>query len=113
MPVGRPKIEIDIAEVERLASQGLTQQQIADALGVSDQTILNRKADSLDFLEAIKRGQAKGIDTVTNALYEQAVNDGSVPAAIFYLKNRAGWKDKSDHEINANIVVKVYERDGT
>ena len=37
--------------------------------------------------DAIKNGRAKGVGTITNALFESAVK-GSVPAQIFYLKNR-------------------------
>ena len=100
--------------MERLASQGLTQHQIAEALGIGHATLERRKADCEEFEEAIKRGQARGIDEVTNALFQQAVNEGSVPAAIFYLKNRAGWKDKAEltGEDGGPIVVKVFERDG-
>jgi hypothetical protein len=48
-------------------------------------------------MEAIKRGKAKGIVTITNALYEKA-KEGDNTAMIFYLKNRAGWRDKIETE---------------
>lgn len=92
---GRKPIQIDINEVERLASQGLTHDQIADCLGINRETLYARKRASSDFSDAIKRGQAKGIDTITNALHEQA-KAGNTSAAIFYLKNRAGWRDKQE-----------------
>lgn len=90
---GRKRIEIDIDEVERLASRGLTQQQIADCLGISQKTIERRAKESVEFVEAIKRGQARGIATITNALFEQSLA-GNVAAGIFYLKNRAFWTDR-------------------
>jgi len=96
MPAGRKEIEIDLAQVEGLASRGLTEGQIADSLGISQQTITRRKKKYVDFVEAIKRGHAKGVGKVANALFEQAMN-GQTAAAIFYMKNRANWTDKQQH----------------
>ena len=100
--VGPVKIHIDPAEVEELAARGLTQQQICDSLGISDQTLLNRKKEDLELLEAIKRGKARGISKVVNALFQQAL-DGNTSAAIFWLKNQAGWRDKIDIEVENNL----------
>lgn len=88
----KQKIEIDLEKVEEFASQGMTQQQIADALGISERTLRNRKTESADFADAIKRGQAKGIVIVTNKLMGKALS-GDTTAMIFYLKARAGWKE--------------------
>lgn len=89
--MGRPKaFEIDEAmlkKVESLAAQGLTKEQIAHSLGVSYNTLNERQKENTEFLEAIKRGQAKGIATVSNALFQKA-KDGDNTAMIFYLKNR-------------------------
>ena len=44
--------------VESLAAQGLTNQQIADSLGISERTLQNRKKkDNAEFAEAIKKRQ--------------------------------------------------------
>lgn len=93
------KIEIDLARVESLAAQGLTEGQIADALGISPRTLTNRKSDSADFAEAIKRGKAKGIAVVTSKLMEQ-VKGGNVTAMIFFLKTRAGWSERQDADLD-------------
>lgn len=90
--MGRNAIEIDLKQVEALASQGMTHEQIAYSLGVSPDTITRRKKESADFAEAIKRGQAKGIAIVTNKLMAQC-KDGNTTAIIFFLKARAGWKE--------------------
>ena len=50
----------------------------------------------MDFLDAIKRGEALGIEEVTNALFENATLERDNTAIIFYLKNRAGWVDKKE-----------------
>ena len=54
--------------------------------------LLRRKRDDAAFDAAIKK-KAKGIQEVSNALFESALQ-GCVPAMIFYLKARAGWSDK-------------------
>jgi transposase len=104
----RHKTEIDYAKVELLAAQGLTHAQIADALGISEDTVTRRKKDTAEFADAIKRGQAKGIGLVTNKLMEQ-VKSGNTTAIIFYLKCRAGWRETTVQEITgkdgAQIVV--------
>ena len=98
--MGRPKIQIAadiISEAERLASRGLTKEQIAYCLGFSADTLSRREKDSADFAEAIKEGKAQGIADVANALYESAMA-GSIPGQIFFLKNRdpSNWKDKPE-----------------
>jgi len=95
---GRPKFEITpdiIKRVETYAAQGLTQEQIARCLGICYDTLNERKKEYSEFSEAIKAGQAKGLATVSNALFVGA-KGGNTTAQIFYLKNRGpdDWKDR-------------------
>lgn len=93
---GRPKwIPPPPAQVEALAAQGLTEEQIADALGISQQTLILRKKEYSEFAEAIKKGKAKGIAAISNALFQKA-KGGDTTAMIFYLKARAQWSDKPE-----------------
>lgn len=105
------RIEIDIERVESLAAQGLSEQQIADSLGISRSTIDRRKRDDDAFVAALKRGKNAGIENVTNALYQAATagEKPNVSAMIFYLKNRAGWKDRQDisAELSADVTNNV------
>lgn len=94
---GKPRIEIDLGRVTELAAQGLTHEQIAAALGISRTTLQARKAESEQFAQAIEKGQALGIEAVSNALFENA-KAGNVTAQIFFLKARAKWKDRHDAE---------------
>jgi len=97
--VGRPRFEVtpEVCEqVENLAAQGLTVDQIALVLGVHKATLFDKQNEYSDFSDAIKRGRGKGIANVTNALYEKATVDKDNTAMIFYLKNRAGWVDKQE-----------------
>ena len=107
--VGRKRINIDLEQVENLASRGLGTTQIARALGVSWNTIDRNRKRSVDFEDAIKRGTARGLAQVTNALFTSA-NDGNVTAQIFYLKNQdpKTWKDRQETvhaTINLNEVL--------
>jgi len=107
--VGRKRIDIDLEQVENLASRGLGTTQIARALGVSWSTIDRNRKRSAEFEETIKRGKAKGIAQVTNSLFTSAT-DGNVTAQIFYLKNQDAktWKDRVENvhaTINLNDVL--------
>lgn len=105
---GRPPFEITkevLRKVEGYASRGMNYEQISAALGISSETLGRYRKLNLDFMEAIKAGQAKGIGEITNALFTQA-KDGNTSAAIFYLKNRAGWADKQEIQSESNISQK-------
>ena len=98
-PVGRPRFQITpevLERTERLMAQGLTKEQCSAALGIHIATFMVYQAENSEFSEAIKRGQASGIDQVTNALFENATVERDNTAIIFFLKNRAGWVDKKE-----------------
>ena len=102
--MGRPAFQITpeiLEKTERLAAQGLNQVQISACLGIVQKTLIEKKRYFANFSNAIKLGKAKGIGTVTNALFESAKN-GSVPAQIFFLKNRdpENWKDVTAHSVS-------------
>jgi hypothetical protein len=93
-------IEIDPDKVETLASQGLTMDQISSCLGCCTATLYNKMGSEVEVLDAIKRGRAKGVATIANALFETG-KAGNVTAQIFYLKNRSpeDWKDRKETEL--------------
>jgi transposase len=55
-----------------MASNGLTVCQIADYLGISESTLYATQNQYKEFLEAIKKGRAEGLNQVSNALFEKA-----------------------------------------
>ena len=61
-----------IRKCERLAAKGLSIIQIGISLGWSEDTIHKKKNGNSELSEAIKRGQAEGIETVANSLFENA-----------------------------------------
>ena len=107
-PVGRPKFEVTeevLANTRRFMAQGLTKEQCAGALGISVSTFMLHQAENSEFSESIKGGEAEGVQQVTNALYEKATIDRDNTAMIFYLKNRAGWVDKTETKVHEEKTI--------
>lgn len=102
----KPKIEINLQEVEALAANGLTQQQIADSLGISVSTIESRLRENEEFKDAIKRGKSKGIAMIANQLFKKA-KSGDTTSMIFFLKTQAGWKETQTVEAKVNLADEV------
>jgi predicted DNA-binding protein (UPF0251 family) len=107
-PVGRPKFEVTpevLENTRRFMAQGLTKEQCAASLGISVSTFQLYQAEYSEFSEAIKSGEAEGIQQVTNALYEKATIDRDNTAMIFFLKNRAGWVDKTETKVHEEKTI--------
>lgn len=92
--MARPKIEIDISQVEIYAAQGLSQAEICLCLGISEDTLSRRKADTAVIADAIKRGKARAASEISNKLYQMA-KGGDLGAIVWYEKTRRGLSDKT------------------
>ena len=92
-PNGRPRTEIDLVQVERLATIQCTDQEIAAVIGVHVNTIARRKQDDPAFLQALTDGRAKGIATLRRVQYQRATG-GSDTMLIWLGKNLMGQTDK-------------------
>ncbi len=131
---GRPsKFEQVKDMLYKMASYGMTDKQMADVVGVSEQTVNNWKLKDPNFLESLKAEKEIADARVERSLFERATgyshaedkifNDNSTPlvvptvkhyapdttAAIFWLKNRKPkeWRDKQDIEHSGGIVIDV------
>lgn len=107
--MGKPRLEITkemIEKAEELAGNGLTQQEIADCLGIGNSTLYEKLKEYPDFAEAIKRGKSKGIAMMANNLVTLAKN-GNAAANIFFMKARAKWKEGDEDA--AEILNKATE----
>ena len=91
------EVEEKVTLIEGWAKDGLTQQQIANNLGIGLSTLKKYKNKSVAIRTALKKGKEVSDYEVENALYQAAIN-GSVSAMIFWLKNRRPdkWKDKKE-----------------
>ena len=98
--------EEDYINITKWAGLGLSEQQIADNLGVSLSTIARKKREKGRFDTALKSGKSKAIKEVSNALFNNAVYENNTTAQIFFLKNRGEngqWTDKATVEHNLDL----------
>jgi len=85
-------------QVEAMAGYGVPETDISGLIGIDPKTLRKHYRAELDF------GHTKANIKVAENLYRMATaGDGreSVTAAIFWLKARAGWREKQIHEIHA------------
>src|SRR5215216_4237130 len=76
--------------VEAMTGYGIPQQDIARVIGIHEESLRKHFRQELD------TGVAKANARVAEFLFEQATGqrgEGSVTAAIFWLKTRARWKE--------------------
>jgi len=100
----RTKIQIDFSEVERLSGIGLSNKEVANALGIAEATLYRRKQDNESFESALKKGRAKAAADIANAVYENAMK-GNITAQIWYEKTRRGLSDKV--QIDGDVEIKL------
>lgn len=132
--INNNEIQDKLILVEGWSRDGLTQQQIADNLGINVDTLIEYKKKYPDFSEALKKGKEVVDIEVENALlkralgykydevtYENGVETKRVTkevqpdttAQIFWLKNRKpkNWKDKQNNENTSddvnNRIIKI------
>lgn len=81
--------------VEGWARDGLTDEQIAQNLGISKDTFYEYKKKYPDFSDSLKKGKEIVDYEVENALLQSALK-GNVTAQIYWLNNRKPkqWKNK-------------------
>ena len=92
----RPKVRIDLDELEKLYGLQCTDEEVAAFFGVSTRTI-SRRRQMKKFAEAADRARAKGKVSVRRALFRLA-NNGNVAASIFLAKNLLGYRDIVNNE---------------
>lgn len=111
-PGGRPAWKIDSKIVERteaLAARGLRMDQIALVLGIGLTTLYRKKKQFGKFRQAIERGKASGVMTMSNKLWDAGMR-GNITAMIFWLKAQAGWRDTAiDINVSGEVGVKNIE----
>lgn len=100
----RCPLTFDLKKVEQYAGLGMSQENIARALGCSERTIRNRLKDDAAFAEAYARGLAKREVKVASML-AQRCNDGDVSAIKFWLQSCAGWSERQKIELQAEITA--------
>lgn len=97
--------------VEGWAREGLTDEQIANNLGISTSTFYEYKKNYSEFSEALKKGKEIVDFEVENALLKNALN-GNITAQIYWLNNRKPkqWRNKRNDEENNNENLNKVEQ---
>lgn len=107
--IGRPPVEIDLIEVERLAGLGMNQAQIAEGLGIGHSKWFKEKANNQDFADAYKRGQMKIRIKVLENLEKQAAKNFAVPMFLSKQQHILGFSDQAmnvQHGGKLELVVR-------
>jgi hypothetical protein len=89
--VARPKVKIDLAELEKLCGMQCTDEEVAAFFGVSTRTIVRRRRIQ-KFNEIMENARAKGRVSVRRSLFKLA-NAGNIAGAIFLAKNLLNYRD--------------------
>ena len=82
-----------------IAGLGVSRRQIAKYLGIDDTQLQMLLGDELDQAEADVNSK------VAKALFTMATQKNNVAAAIFWMKARAGWRERQ--EISATVATAV------
>jgi len=124
-------------QLRKMATFGLTDAQMSDVIGVTEQTLNNWKKSKPEFFESLKAGKEFADRRVERALYERAIgyshpedkvfnNSGKklvVPtikhyppdptSCIYWLNNRdsENWRNKTvvDVKDNEGLIRKYFE----
>lgn len=91
---GRPPVELTAEQTAsiKVLAQFLSKEQLADYLGVSRPTFNAILARDEQVSLHYNSGKAIATLNVSKSLINKAIA-GNMPAAIFYLKTQAGWKE--------------------
>lgn len=102
--MGRPKLQIDAEQVEKLASIHCTMNEIAAIMGCSVDTLENR------FSDVIEKGRDKGKASLRR-LQWQTAQSGSAAMQIWLGKQLLGQRDRhetsSDPAYQWDVTLKV------
>lgn len=91
----RPKLnptEDQRRMVKTMTAMGAKQEEVAARIGVRSPKTLRKH-----FRKELDQGGSEANMTVAQALYKEA-KGGDVKAAMFWLKCRAGWRDRPDFD---------------
>ena len=109
MPYGVPYCATEEQRrlVKAMAGYGVPHEGIAVMLDIDPKTLRRHYRRELD------RGSVEATAKVAQSLFQMATVDKNVAAAIFWMKARAGWREKPDPSAiaidGASAVVVTYQ----
>ena len=104
--MARPKTSIDWEQVGEWCRAHCDGTAIASLLGIHPNTLYRLCEDKhgVSFSEYSQQKRGEGVMLVEDSIYKDAITKGGADR-IFWLKNKAGWKDKQEHEISGGVVL--------
>lgn len=97
--------------LSRMRRGGATHSEMAAACGCTVSELFAQAAFYPELLEVAQIDWEAGTHRVEGAIYGNAVEKGETTAQQFVLKNKAGWKDK--HEIDLKAEIESTDNTGT
>jgi AraC-like DNA-binding protein len=91
--------------VRTMAGFGVPQEDIARHLGVDPKTLRRHFRDELD------TGTTDANLRVAQSLFQMATTGKNVAAAIFWMKARAGWREKHAIDVTTRSVQQLSDAD--
>lgn len=85
-------------EVESYSAVGLPQADIARLMGITLPTLHKYYREELDL------GMAKANAQVAKTLFKEAIK-GNMTACIFWMKARAGWREKQEIVVSGSLQL--------
>ena len=77
---------------------GVPQPDIAVHVGIDPKTLRKH------FREELDRGSIEATAKVAQSLFNMATQGNNVAAAIFWMKARAGWREKQEIELSSRTI---------
>lgn len=109
---GRPRIEFNLEELERLCRLNCTVDEIAAYFGCSKRTIEDRLSNEEEFKAIVDKGRANGKTSVRREQFK-IMENGNAAMAIWLGKQLLGQRDNqeivNDHKPITIEVVSPYD----
>ena len=83
---------IDPKELEKLAALRMTNNQIAERLGMCERSFYDHLKKNRELANIIRVAKRK-TDAYVSGKLMKLIEDGNVAATIFYLKTKCRWKE--------------------
>jgi hypothetical protein len=98
--------EINQVKLKGWIRCGLSNDQLADNIGIDRSTFYRWKNDNKDFRDILKEDREYVLGSVVNVLYQKAL-EGDMNAIKFILTNRQRkeWREKQEVELSGEVGI--------
>lgn len=100
-----PLTELQVGQVLGVFATGGTESMAARQAGISERALRWHQEQASEFADLVAEAKGLADNAVQQSLFLNAVESNNVAAQIFWLKNRAGWADRSTVSADLKITV--------